>query len=191
MRVKQALKFDIRKIKKTHRIEQVVDILWNRYKDDLSISGEIYMHRTQKWETHQISKEYFERGLRNFINSTGREPTNAEIKYAVRKYEQSGLYMGYEQRMHNMTARSLFGSIETGAFNDKAYKEFRAKALRNRTTGRFEKFDASKLQYVKDGYIINEEGQRQHYKVQAYNGVYLITWQSPENIQVTEDISWL
>lgn len=191
MKAKQALKLDTRKLKKSNKIDQVVDILWNRYRDELSVSGEIYSHKTKKWESHAITKDNFKSALKSFINTNGREPTSAEIKKGIRRYENSQFYMGYEQRKLNLTAKSLFGSVDTGEFNEKAYKEFRAKALRSRTTGRFEKFDASKLQYVKEGYIVNDEGQRQHYRVQAYNGVYLIYWQSPSNIQITEDISWL
>ena len=99
--------------------------------------------------------------------------------------------MGHLQRQANLTAKDLFQSTETGEFNKEAYNEFRAKALRNRQTGRFEKFDASKIQYIKEGYIINSQGQKQHYRVQAYNGVYMIYWQSPSVIQITDNIAFL
>ena len=55
MKRKSALKIDLRSLKREHKIEQAVDILWNRYKDELSITGEIYSHRTKQWESRTLT----------------------------------------------------------------------------------------------------------------------------------------
>lgn len=188
---KSQLKIDLRKVKKENRLDQVANMIWDRYKDDVRVTGEIYSHRTKQWESREMTKDQFKAAFKSFVKHEGREPTMQEIKRGIKRYEQSQFYMGHAQRLEHLSAKDLFESTETGEFNKSAYTEFRAKALRNKKTGRFEKFDASKLQYVKEGYIINNEGQKQHYRVQSYNGVYMIYWQSPSLIQITDDISFL
>ena len=188
------------KTKKTS-LKDVAIELWDKYHSDLSTTGQVFEKKEGKWvaRREEMSKENFFDIFSLMYKQARREAGNLQsyrerlkiIKKTIQNYERSLFYTGFGEQENIYTAKDLF--TKNGVFNREAYRLFREST---KVKGRYTKFDYSKLKYIRQGtFIIGN--QKQNYTVQRYenedgNYVYLIYWQSPNQIEITtEEPTWL
>lgn len=163
------LEFTRRNKPKDLTVSNVVNQLWSKYSEDLSTTG------SGNRVTKNQFKTYFEAYVNENIDN-GMDIKQA-IKTAKDSYQLSNRYISSEQRLSGFSLKDMFKDNKD---NRRRFQELTKK------NGRYTKFDPFKVKYQYSGYILDENKRKRHYRVDKYEDVAIVTWQSPENKIVME-----
>lgn len=151
------------------QVRSINSLLWDKYEKYLSADS----------YGGTVAKGNFMRALEALQRESAIGKSGirySDIKAGISKYELSGLYMSKEQRFSSFTIRDIIEDKED-------IRRFAALTREKNAQGRmvFTKYDPYKLKKVDSG---NFNGKS--YTVQRYGDkdVYLLVWQSPNEVEV-------